>query len=70
MLRLKLYLVDLRGNARYHMAIVPNEQLSTYLNTLINFVWHSCYFHMWDSSARKQAIPFFFRDIIFSVTDK
>ena len=28
MLRLKLYLVDLRGNARYHVATVPNEWLS------------------------------------------
>ena len=38
MLGLKLYLVDLRGNARYHVAIVPNEWLSAYLNTLISGV--------------------------------
>ena len=30
------FLVDLRGNARYHVAIVPNEWLSAYLNTCIN----------------------------------
>ena len=32
---LKLYLVDLRGNARYHVAIMPNEWLSAYVGTLI-----------------------------------
>ena len=41
MLRLKLYLVDLRGNTRYHVAIVPNEWLSAYLNTLICVVFLS-----------------------------
>ena len=28
-------LVDLKGNAHYHVAIVPNEWLSAYLDTLI-----------------------------------
>ena len=41
MLRLKLYLVDLSGNARYHVAIVPNQWLSAYLNTLICVVFFS-----------------------------
>ena len=41
MLRLKLSLVDLRGNARYHVAIVPNDWLSAYLNTLICAVYLS-----------------------------
>ena len=41
MLRLKLYLVDLRGNARYHVAIVTNEWLLAYLNTLICVVFLS-----------------------------
>ena len=36
MLRLKLYLVDERRNARYHVAIVPNEWFSGYLNTSCN----------------------------------
>ena len=31
----------LRGNARYHVAIVPNELLSVYLNTLICVVFLS-----------------------------
>ena len=35
------YLVDLRGNACYHVAIVPNEWLSAYLNTLIGVVFLS-----------------------------
>ena len=41
MLRLKLYLVYLMGDARYHVAIVPNEWLSAYLNTLICVVFLS-----------------------------
>ena len=41
MLGLKLYLVDLRGSARYHLAIVPNEWLSAYLETLICAVFWS-----------------------------
>ena len=39
MLGLKLHLVDFRGNARYHVAIVPNEWLSAYLDTLISEVF-------------------------------
>ena len=42
MLGLKLYLVELRGNARYHVAIVPNEWLLAFLNTLICVVSMSC----------------------------
>ena len=41
MLGLKLYLVDLRGKARYHVAIVPNELLSAYLDTSIFVVFLS-----------------------------
>ena len=42
MLRLKLFfLVDLRGNACYHVAIVPHEWLSAYLNILICVVFLS-----------------------------
>ena len=32
-LRFKLYLVDLRANARYHVTIVPKEWLSASLDT-------------------------------------
>ena len=41
MLRLKLCLVDLRGDTRYRVAIVPCEWFSAYLNTLICVVFLS-----------------------------
>ena len=39
MLRLKLFVVHLRGNARYHVAMVHYEWLSAYLNTFICVVF-------------------------------